>query len=77
MYRHLFSPHILSSICPGRHLALNSAWIAVASILATYDISKAVDDNGSIIEPKVEFTDGLVRYADIQNTCSSPHPTLS
>ncbi|KJA26058.1 hypothetical protein HYPSUDRAFT_64270 [Hypholoma sublateritium FD-334 SS-4] len=49
-------------ICPGRHLAMNSAWIAVASILATYDISKAVDDNGSIIEPKVEFTDGLVSH---------------
>lgn len=40
---------------------MNSAWIAVVSILATYNISKALDDNGNIIEPKAEFTDGLVR----------------
>ncbi|KJA26057.1 hypothetical protein HYPSUDRAFT_347562 [Hypholoma sublateritium FD-334 SS-4] len=52
----------LLSICPGRHLAMNSAWIAVVSILATYNISKAVDDNGDIIEPKAEFTDGLVSH---------------
>lgn len=46
---------------------MNSAWVAVASILATYDISKSVDDSGTFIEPKVEFTDGLVRYVDRKN----------
>ena len=43
---------------------MNSAWIAVVSMLATYNISKATDDNGDIIEVKAEFTDGLVRYGD-------------
>lgn len=59
-------PHniVLIRICPGRHLALNSAWLAVVSILATYDIGKAVDDHGNAVEPRVEFTDGLVRYDD-------------
>ncbi|KAL6297906.1 cytochrome P450 [Sparassis latifolia] len=43
-------------ICPGRHFANNSAWLVVASILATFDITKAVREDGSVIEPKVEFT---------------------
>ena len=43
---------------------MNSAWIAVVSMLATYNISKATDDNGDIVEVKAEFTDGRVRYGD-------------
>ncbi len=46
---------------------MNSAWIAVVSILATYNISKTIDDNGDIIELKAEFTDGLVRYGTAFN----------
>lgn len=48
--------------CPGRYLALNTAWIAIASILATSNINKAVDENGHILEPLIAATDGLVRY---------------
>ncbi|PPQ92712.1 hypothetical protein CVT25_014019 [Psilocybe cyanescens] len=56
--------------CPGRYLALNSAWIAVASILSTYNVSKAIDNEGNVIEPLIEYEDGLVRYA--YYTISSP-----
>lgn len=52
-------------ICPGRHLADASLWIAVASILATITISKALDENGKEITPEVGFTDGIT---------SHPHP---
>ncbi|KAG5650137.1 hypothetical protein H0H81_000560, partial [Sphagnurus paluster] len=38
-------------ICPGRHMAFSAVWITMASIIATFDISKAVDNNGRIIEP--------------------------
>ncbi|ESK89264.1 cytochrome p450 [Moniliophthora roreri MCA 2997] len=38
-------------ICPGRHMAYSSVWIAIASILKTFDISKAADDHGNVIEP--------------------------
>ncbi|KAK7052980.1 hypothetical protein VNI00_004301 [Paramarasmius palmivorus] len=38
-------------ICPGRHMAYASLWIAVASILKTFDIVKAVDEQGIEIEP--------------------------
>ena len=30
-------------ICPGRHLAFASLWINIASILATFEISRATD----------------------------------
>ncbi|KAF9560814.1 cytochrome P450 [Agrocybe pediades] len=49
-------------ICPGRYLASNSGWIAISSILATYDISKAKDEHGNTIEPLIEYADGLVSH---------------
>lgn len=47
-------------ICPGRFMARASVWIAVACMLATFDVSKAVDENGNPIEPKDEYTSGIV-----------------
>ncbi|EED83485.1 predicted protein [Postia placenta Mad-698-R] len=47
------------SICPGRHLAEMSFWLAAATILATLDIHKARD--GKNIEPTVSFITGMTR----------------
>ncbi|KAJ7483475.1 cytochrome P450 [Mycena latifolia] len=47
-------------VCPGRHLATSSVWITVASILATFNITKAVGDDGNVIEPIHEYFPGLV-----------------
>ncbi|KAJ7453392.1 cytochrome P450 [Mycena latifolia] len=47
-------------ICPGRHLATSSVWITIASILATFDIQKAVDDMGNVIEPTGEYTSSVI-----------------
>ncbi|KAF8182235.1 cytochrome P450 [Mycena galopus ATCC 62051] len=44
--------------CPGKPLALSSIWITVASLLATFDITKAVDEKGNIIEPSYEYVPG-------------------
>src|ERR1700722_16757626 len=44
------------------HLADSSVWIAIASILATLHISKAVGDDGKEIMPRLGFEDGLTRY---------------
>jgi len=33
----------------------------MAHILSTFTISKFVDADGTIVEPAIEFTDGLVR----------------
>ena len=37
-------------ICPGRYFAIDILWLATASILATFDINKAVDENGQVKE---------------------------
>ncbi|KAJ7839988.1 cytochrome P450 [Mycena olivaceomarginata] len=47
-------------LCPGRHMATASLWIAVASIFATFDIRKAVDEKGLPIEPSYEYDSGFI-----------------
>ncbi|KAL0951327.1 hypothetical protein HGRIS_008032 [Hohenbuehelia grisea] len=49
-------------VCPGRHLAINSAWISIATILATFSITKAKDAMGREIEPTGEYSSGLVSH---------------
>ncbi|PBK75826.1 cytochrome P450 [Armillaria solidipes] len=49
-------------ICPGRYLALNSAWIAIASMAATLSFSKPMDSEGRILEPSDTFTDGFLSF---------------
>ncbi|KAK0236018.1 cytochrome P450 [Armillaria nabsnona] len=49
-------------ICPGRHLALNTVWIAIASMAATLSFSKAVDSEGRVVEPSDIYTDGFVSF---------------
>ncbi|KAJ7585231.1 cytochrome P450 [Mycena floridula] len=51
-------------ICPGRHFADGSLWIAMASMLAVFDISKAIDNDGKEITPQLTFTIGLIHHAD-------------
>ncbi|KAF7333787.1 Cytochrome P450 [Mycena venus] len=43
-------------ICPGRYMATASIWIAVASMLAAFDIKKAVDEEGRVVEPSFEYS---------------------
>jgi cytochrome P450 len=50
-------------ICVGRHLAQASVWIALATLIATMDINKSIGPDGKNIEPVVEFSTGLSRYA--------------
>jgi len=48
--------------CPGMNLVDSSVWLLIASLLATLDISKAVDEHGKIIEPVVQFENPIFRY---------------
>lgn len=50
-------------ICPGKDFADESIFLAVAMSLAVFNIQKARDDMGNIIEPNVEFTSGVVSKA--------------
>ncbi|RDB18414.1 hypothetical protein Hypma_000390 [Hypsizygus marmoreus] len=47
-------------ICPGRHMAYDAIWIAIASMIAAFDITKPVDADGNIVEPTYEYLLGLV-----------------
>jgi len=49
-------------ICPGRHFADNSIWLAMASVVATLDIRKARDANGAEIDFVPKFDPGLVSH---------------
>jgi len=47
-------------VCPGKQFAYSSVWITIASVLATFDITKATDENGDIIEPTYEYLSAMV-----------------
>ncbi|KAF7369888.1 Cytochrome p450 [Mycena sanguinolenta] len=51
-----------SASTQGRDMAEWSIWISVASILAVYNISKRIDEEGIPIEPSGEYTSGLLCY---------------
>ncbi|EKM48184.1 uncharacterized protein PHACADRAFT_203138 [Phanerochaete carnosa HHB-10118-sp] len=59
-------------ICPGKHMAYQSLWVAVASIVAAIDITKAVDEHGKIIEPSGEYTYGLISAPKPFKCCIRP-----
>ncbi|KAJ7147705.1 cytochrome P450, partial [Mycena crocata] len=57
-------------IFPGRHMAVSSIWIVVASTLATFDITKAIGDDGKVIEPDCKYLARLVMYVAPPFKCS-------
>ncbi|EIW84449.1 PAH-inducible cytochrome P450 monooxygenase PC-PAH 6 [Coniophora puteana RWD-64-598 SS2] len=46
-------------ICPGRYLAKASVWVAMACILAEFNIEKAKDAEGRPVEPNPEWVHGI------------------
>jgi hypothetical protein len=52
----------LASTCAGKSMALDTIWIAIASVLSVYNITKAVDERGNVITPQVKLKPGSVRY---------------
>ncbi|KIJ44626.1 hypothetical protein M422DRAFT_167941, partial [Sphaerobolus stellatus SS14] len=47
-------------ICSGRHMAMNSVFLAIASILQVFEISKERDGSGKEIPVVAEFCSGLI-----------------
>lgn len=55
-------------VCPGRFLAEDSLWIAVATIIATLTISRARGEDGAEIIPDVvPVSTGVARSARLSN----------
>lgn len=48
-------------ICPGRYFADVNIWIVAASLIALFQIDKAKDPNGTVIEPAIKFQTGFIR----------------
>lgn len=49
-------------VCPGKLLADSSIWLTIANSLAAFDIRKAVDESGEVVEPSVLFTPGIISH---------------
>ncbi|KAJ7065520.1 cytochrome P450 [Mycena amicta] len=47
-------------ICPGKHMATDSIFISVASMLATLTIEKCIDEHGNRIEPTFDYLPGTL-----------------
>ncbi|KAL0577368.1 hypothetical protein V5O48_004620 [Marasmius crinis-equi] len=49
-------------ICPGRHLASATLWMAMASVLSSFDIGEGKDLAGKEIDLDAAFSDGIISY---------------
>ncbi|KAJ7885199.1 cytochrome P450 [Mycena olivaceomarginata] len=58
-FNHAHAPFF--RICPGMHIAENSVFIAIATILCMFRVSKSVDEQGKVVEPVVEY-DGFISH---------------
>jgi hypothetical protein len=43
-------------------MAFSAVWVAIASIIYCFDIKKAVDESGNVIEPSHEYLSALTVY---------------
>jgi hypothetical protein len=51
-----------SRVCPGQHVADNAIYIAAVTILATLNISNAVDEYNRPVDPSDAYETGQIRY---------------
>ncbi|KAF8581749.1 cytochrome P450 [Ramaria rubella] len=51
-------------VCPGRHLAMNSLFIGVASVLKVFNIAPAKDIDGNNILVEPSYTSGIVSFPE-------------
>ena len=50
------------SICPGRYMTMNGTLIAVASLLATFNIERACKEEGVPVSKEVKMSSGLQSF---------------
>ncbi|KAJ7185204.1 cytochrome P450 [Mycena filopes] len=49
-------------ICPGQYMGASFLWIVIASILYSFDITKAVEEDGKVVEPSYAYLSGLLSF---------------
>jgi len=57
-------------ICPGRFVALDSLFLNMACVLASFDIGKAIDEKGNSITPVKDFASGTILSGPLPFKCS-------
>ncbi|KII83625.1 hypothetical protein PLICRDRAFT_148005 [Plicaturopsis crispa FD-325 SS-3] len=62
-------------LCPGKHLAENSVFIFVASILSCLDVSPPKDAHGNELPVEVTYTTGLVSCPENFRVDTVPRPS--
>lgn len=56
--------------CVGIHIAVSTLWMTMTSILATFNISKAKDEFGNVVEPVVDFKSASIVALPAPFKCS-------
>ena len=49
-------------VCAGSHIAISSLWLAIATMLSTFEFSQAIDKAGMPIEAEIKYETGLISY---------------
>lgn len=49
-------------ICPGRHMASATVWLAIVTVLSMFNIRKVKDASGNEIPLNGDYTDGLISH---------------
>jgi len=47
--------------CPGSHIALSLLFLTAATILSVFEISEELDENGSPVRPKIDWTSAVIK----------------
>ncbi|KAF5345741.1 hypothetical protein D9758_011871 [Tetrapyrgos nigripes] len=47
-------------MCGSREFAVASIWISITCIIAYFDVTKVMDEDGNVIEPSGEYTSGFI-----------------
>ena len=50
----------VSRVCPGRYMGSDTLFIIMTSVLAVFEITKAIDENGEVIESPARHIAELV-----------------
>ncbi|KAF8621647.1 hypothetical protein AX15_007665 [Amanita polypyramis BW_CC] len=56
--------------CPGRLMAFESIWITMASLIAAFNITNSVDENGNVIEADPEYENEVIIIKPKPFTCT-------
>ena len=51
----------MDRICPGQAFADQTLWLAMASIIATFDVRRPLDEEGRELTPPANFRPGFTR----------------